>query len=456
VRNTSYGYTLVTNSQWRCSVTAPTGWQNFGFDDSVWPEAHEIGMNGIVPGCSWIPLPAFPPAAYWVWSENYIGVDPIMQCRGYTPVCSHAPCLNGGTCQMNAEALCVCPVRYTGQFCETEFDECDSIPCQNGGVCENTDEGYRCECPLGYTGVHCETDTSDCGSNPCQNGATCVFDIEGGYACSCANGYTGDHCETMIDYCESGPCENGATCTAVPGNVVCACMPGYSGFFCQTQINYCMSNPCQHGSTCVPGINNYQCQCHPGYTGVHCESPLGDCTTNPCQNGGTCTLGGAGGSVLCICPDGFFGQFCELNEDFCESNPCMHGGSCLSHAGGYQCFCNNEYTGLRCETVIANCGNIMLTASYEPARGFWALCEINIIDHPQYLQTPCRDLIVGINHFNNSQGIIEAGGTFGCFVTRFPDEMADGACIRNYNQDQFLGACLTCSHMAVCIDVPRR
>jgi len=96
----------------------------------------------------------------------------------------------------------------------------------------------------------------------------------------------------------------------------------------------------------------------------------------------------------------------------------------------------------------------MLQSSYDPARDFWVLCEINIIDHPLHVNTPCRNLIVNINHYNTSEGIIAAGGTFGCFVTRFPDEMPNGACINNYNQDQTLNACLSCTHMGVCLNAP--
>jgi len=96
----------------------------------------------------------------------------------------------------------------------------------------------------------------------------------------------------------------------------------------------------------------------------------------------------------------------------------------------------------------------MSTSSYDPVRNFWVLCEINIIDHPSYTNTPCRDLIVGINHYNNSQTILQLGGTFGCFVTRFPDEMPNGACVNNYNQDSTLNGCLSCTHMGVCLNVP--
>jgi len=450
-----YDYTMVSDRIWKCSLAAPTGWMNIGFDDSDWEVAFEVGQNGVVPGCSWIPLPAFPNQANWIWSPRYMGLDPVMQCRGYTPVCSFGPCQNGGSCHMNQGELCTCPPHFTGRFCETEINECESNPCVNGGDCELDDQGYHCNCPIGFSGVHCETDISPCASSPCQNGATCNFDLEdGGYTCSCVDGYSGQDCETLIDYCESIPCQNGGTCEAIPGAVICTCMPGFTGALCQIQIDYCVSNPCINAGTCMPGINMYSCLCQTGWTGVHCETGVGFCASSPCLNGGTCTLNGFDNSVQCICPEGWYGILCELLVDFCESNPCLHGGRCVPHENGYDCICEPQYTGANCDSAVPNCGSVMYTSSYPPIRNFWSLCEINIIDHPAHVEVPCRDLIVGINHYNNSETILALGGTFGCFVTRFPDEMANGACINNYNQDQTLSACLSCTHMAVCINVP--
>jgi len=455
LHNSSLGYNKLSDRQWKCTNLGPERWQYLGFNDAGWSDAHEIGLNGVVAGCSFIPVAGLHNNAIWIWTPNFIDADVVVSCRGYAPVCDYAPCVNGGTCQLNEPALCRCPVHYTGRFCELERNECESNPCQHGGSCELTDVGYQCLCAPGYSGVHCETDTTPCASSPCENGGTCEHDIdEGTYSCTCLPEYTGTNCETLIDYCESAPCQNGGTCQPVPGTVVCTCVPGFTGALCQIQINYCASTPCQNAGTCVPGVNEYNCLCHDGYSGTHCETGLGACAVNPCQHGGTCTLGGPGGSVLCLCPEGYLGQFCEISDDFCESNPCRNGGTCLPNEDGYVCICPPGYNGTVCQSVISNCGHIMAQSSYPPIRNFWALCEINIIDHSDHVMTPCRDLIVGINHYNTSEGILAAGGTFGCYVTRFPDEMANGACINNYNQGTSPSACLSCTHMGVCIKAP--
>jgi len=157
---------------------------------------------------------------------------------------------------------------------------------------------------------------------------------------------------------------------------------------------------------------------------------------------------------MCICPPGWFGDLCHLTVDFCQSNPCLNGGTCTPSQNRYDCTCPTQYNGTRCELVVPNCGYILFTSSYLPTRDFSSLCEINIIDHPAYINIPCRDLIAGINHYNTSSAIIAQGGTFGCYVTRFPDEIPNGACINNYNQGQTLAGCLSCTHMGVCIKLP--
>lgn len=446
---------ILSDRNWKCSATPANGWQNLGFDDSSWEPAVEIALNGeIVTGCSWFIIPDMPLSAYWIWTSAHLDGDQIVSCRGVTTVCEKSPCQNGATCNQNAPGpLCTCPVRWQGKYCDEPLDECGSNPCQNGGQCEHDDSGYVCKCSVGFTGVNCETDTTDCASAPCQNGGTCNFDVDGGYTCSCLEGYTGLDCETDIDECASAPCRNGATCNDQVNGVTCTCVPGYTGILCEIDINECMSNPCLSASTCEDLVNGYQCHCHPGHTGANCETPIGECANFPCFNGGMCTLGGPGGSVQCICTPGWSGPLCNSNENECLSDPCRNGGTCIDGDNEYTCYCADEFEGESCQFVKPNCGDIMKTSGFPPVNGFQALCEINVVEHPNNLNTPCRDLIKGINFYNDSDTILAFGGNFGCFATRFVEDV-NMACIPNYEHDRTLSSCISCSYMGVCLRFP--
>jgi hypothetical protein len=96
----------------------------------------------------------------------------------------------------------------------------------------------------------------------------------------------------------------------------------------------------------------------------------------------------------------------------------------------------------------------MSRSIYPPLRGFWVLCEINIVDHAPYINMPCHDLFVGINYYNDSTTINDLGGTFGCFSTASPEVLPDSACVPDYEQDKKLADCLSCTHMGVCIMEP--
>ena len=57
---------------------------------------------------------------------------------------------------------------------------------------------YHCYCEDGYTGDHCQTDWDECWSDPCLNGATCVDQVAN-YNCSCAPGFRGTQCENCAN-----------------------------------------------------------------------------------------------------------------------------------------------------------------------------------------------------------------------------------------------------------------
>jgi len=114
--------------------------------------------------------------------------------------CSPNPCENDGVCSEgeNGDALCTCEEGWTGDSCDTDFDECHSEPCLNGGQCDDqrTFGSYSCACPQRYGGQNCDIERElACDSGPCENGGECIDDMDSDsgediYTCNCVD-YTG-------------------------------------------------------------------------------------------------------------------------------------------------------------------------------------------------------------------------------------------------------------------------
>lgn len=119
---------------------------------------------------------------------------------------------------------------FKGVNCETNIEDCLGNLCQNGGTCIDGINSYTCQCPPTFTGEFCETDVDECSVRPsvCQNGATCT-NMVGGFSCICVNGWTGPDCSINIDDCASTACFNGATCIDRVGSFYCKCTPGKTG-----------------------------------------------------------------------------------------------------------------------------------------------------------------------------------------------------------------------------------
>ena len=49
---------------------------------------------------------------------------------------------------------------------------------------------YHCYCEDGFTGDHCQTDWDECWSGPCLNGASCIDQIAD-FNCTCPSGFSG-------------------------------------------------------------------------------------------------------------------------------------------------------------------------------------------------------------------------------------------------------------------------
>lgn len=59
---------MVTDSSWKCTATAETGWNEAWFDDSFWPAATVVGSNGGEPWGS--KTKNISCNAKWIWSAN--------------------------------------------------------------------------------------------------------------------------------------------------------------------------------------------------------------------------------------------------------------------------------------------------------------------------------------------------------------------------------------------------
>jgi len=210
--------------------------------------------------------------------------------RGYIPkICPHGHCKNDAECIMdeNEEFKCICKLGFTGEFCETNINECEvsggNEACANG-KCIDQLNGFYCECSNGI-GLNCEETIP----NPCTKEV--IESKREFFIVPCIEGRTYLHCTSenqfVVNKCVEGlfwdqqeracvldrpliktgkcsefPCENG-DCEDIDGTQFrCVCKAGYEGNFCETMIDSCASNPCQNGGKCLPYAGGYTCACH--------------------------------------------------------------------------------------------------------------------------------------------------------------------------------------------------
>ncbi|XP_078375573.1 cartilage intermediate layer protein 1-like [Oculina patagonica] len=158
--------------------------------------------------------------------------------------CAASPCQNGGTCiEQGAGYKCQCPVKFTGNNCETPIviNPCDSNPCLNGGTCTATGNGYSCQCPDKFTGKNCEQSLDACSPNPCMNGGQCYDTGNNKYLCVCVGAFKGDNCE-KVD-CDKWPCKNGGTCLELGDKAFCKCPSGFTGATCEGVVPSITQDP---------------------------------------------------------------------------------------------------------------------------------------------------------------------------------------------------------------------
>ena len=66
------------------------------------------------------------------------------------------------------------------------------------GKCIDYINSFECECFDGFSGEFCETDFNECDSNPCDPYGKCVMDVVGTYFCKCPFGATSSSLELQL------------------------------------------------------------------------------------------------------------------------------------------------------------------------------------------------------------------------------------------------------------------
>ena len=272
-------------------------------------------------------------------------------------------CLNGGTCQYDANGSprCNCLTGTTGSRCQQDnANDCSNNTCVNGRCIDGV-RTYTCDCdklPDGvtpaYKGETCDEDIDECEptvvNNFCITQQGRCNNTMGGYDCTCLSGFVGAKCETIQVGCMSSPCQNGATCsdladpaTGSTTGFTCTCSAGLTGLLCD--VDQCDVETCMNGGTCNYGAieSDERCSCSEGYEGRRCEDDVNECnTTTPC---GELQCVNTPGSYTCVCDPGYTGPQCTIDIDECaaNSNSCFGHGTCVNLQGSYNCTCDAGY-----------------------------------------------------------------------------------------------------------------
>ena len=77
-----------------------------------------------------------------VCAENYYGPDCTQFCN---------------------DSSCPCDPGYTGEFCESNINDCAGVNCSGHGQCVDGINSFICQCELGFMGELCESTTEDDG-----------------------------------------------------------------------------------------------------------------------------------------------------------------------------------------------------------------------------------------------------------------------------------------------------
>ncbi|EDO47788.1 predicted protein [Nematostella vectensis] len=192
---------------------------------------------------------------------------------------------------------------------------CSDNYCKNQGACAMQSTGIRkCICPLSYTGVYCETKIpSDCSNDEFK----CPEQPSGcagrGILCSTQMGicgYDDDQIKRYCGVCYPGYCSRHGTCSSNNGTRTCKCSPSWSGSVCSKLNITCPAGliPCAVGdngqcenSTSVCS-NNYDCGLTQDQLSNYCPQilPSQAAQTGRRQRTTYIAVGVAGGILLII------------------------------------------------------------------------------------------------------------------------------------------------------------
>jgi len=149
--------------------------------------------------------------------------------------------------------------------------------------------------------------------------------------------------------------------------------------------------------------------------------------------------------------------YCRGYLPVCDENPCLNDGQCDPNGAASICVCRPGYTGQLCETHLEQpCGDILHLAppDIEIPNKWHQYCYLGLND-TLYLDYQCHLLLEGLPNYANAEGLLAAGGNFGCWLApSYPDIDLPNACVKDYQHNRALGTCVGCQFMGVCIQFP--
>ncbi|XP_077866376.1 uncharacterized protein LOC144354109 [Saccoglossus kowalevskii] len=80
------------------------------------------------------------------------------------------------------------------------------------------------------------------------------------------------------------------------------------------------------------------------------------CENINCQNGGTCRA--EVHTAVCYCQQGYTGNRCQSLINYCDPSPCYNFGVCTHNTLGFTCQCEQKYDGDYCQTRFNPCNYV--------------------------------------------------------------------------------------------------